>query len=59
MAALTLAAPGNQGGGGGGFMSGGGGGKGNKKGHQSNIIEMMAAGLVAKMLAEMNGCHHG
>ncbi|KFM79376.1 hypothetical protein X975_21637, partial [Stegodyphus mimosarum] len=50
-----------QGGGGGGGGGGGMGGKGNKHGGGSRIIEMLAAGMVAKMLSEMQhgGCHHG
>ncbi|GBL93492.1 hypothetical protein AVEN_59690-1 [Araneus ventricosus] len=43
-----------------GSMFGGGGG-GGKHGGGSRIVEMLAAGLVAKMLSEMHGhqgCHH-
>ncbi|GFR17825.1 hypothetical protein TNCT_251981 [Trichonephila clavata] len=43
----------------GGMLGGGGGGK---HGGGSRIVEMLAAGLVAKMLSEMHGhhgCHHG
>ncbi|KAF8768261.1 hypothetical protein HNY73_021101 [Argiope bruennichi] len=39
----------------------GGGGGGGKHGGGSRIVEMLAAGLVAKMLSEMHGhhgCHH-
>ncbi|GIY75110.1 hypothetical protein CDAR_372031 [Caerostris darwini] len=42
----------------GGMLGGGGGGK---HGGGSRIVEMLAAGLVAKMLSEMHGhqgCHH-
>lgn len=58
--ACTVAMPG--GGGGGGMLGGmmGGGGKGHKHGGGSSIVEMLAAGMVAKMLSEMHGgCHHG
>lgn len=58
---LTLAAPG--GGGGGGMMGMMGGGGGKHGGGSGNIVELLAAGIVAKMLSEHkhhgHGCHHG
>lgn len=55
---VCLAMPGHGGGGGG--LMGGGGGHG-KHGGGSNIVELLAAGIVAKMLSEHkhHGCHHG
>ncbi|KAG8178639.1 hypothetical protein JTE90_010550 [Oedothorax gibbosus] len=45
----SMAAPHH--GGGGGMLGGGGG----KHGQRSDVIEILAAGLIAKLLSEMNG----